>query len=538
MGDLMAKSAILDQWGRPFDKAAMVSEVAGPSLTGVRSPIAGYPGDGLNPGRLAAILREADEGEPLRFFELAETIEERDHHYAGVLGTRKRSVSQLDITVADDDDVDQAQADMVSAWLNRDELQGEIFDILDAIGKGWSMTEIVWDTSEGQWRPERLEWRDPRWFRPRREDGTTPLLRTDAGDVELPGFKFITAFIKAKSGLPVRSGIARVAAWSWMFKAFTMRDWAIFVQTFGQPVRVGKYGPNATEAEKDTLFRAVANIAGDCAAIIPESMAIEFIDAPQIGAAHVLYKERADWLDQQVSKLVLGQTATTDSVTGGLGSGKEHRQVQEDIERADAKALAAILNRDLIRPWIDLEYGPDTSRVYPRIKIGYAEEQDITTTVDAVEKLVPLGLRVSQKEMRELIGLAEPANDDELLVAPSQTSAVNPQAKPKDDAPKPGEQPGEKAALQASEAARDTDAADALSDAAETVVGPAANRLIDAVKAAIDGATSMDEVRQRLEALKPELPVDDLARALQLALAMAELIGRSEIADDAAAGAS
>ena len=58
------------------------------------------------------------------------------------------------------------------------------------------------------------------------------------GHAPLPRGKFISAVIRAKSGLPVRSGIARLAAWSWMFKAYTLRDWAIFTQTFGQPVRV------------------------------------------------------------------------------------------------------------------------------------------------------------------------------------------------------------------------------------------------------------------------------------------------------------
>ena len=95
---------------------------------------------------------------------------------------------------------------------------------------------------------------------------------------------------------------------------------------------------------------------GDCAAIVPESMMIEFVQAANLGAMK-LYEERCDWLDKQTSKLVLGQTATTDAVTGGLGSGKEHREVQEDIERADASQLSAILNRDLIRPWVQLEFG-------------------------------------------------------------------------------------------------------------------------------------------------------------------------------------
>ena len=53
---------------------------------------------------------------------------------------------------------------------------------------------------------------------------------------------FIFATMKAKSGLPLRSGLSRVAAWGYMFKQFTLRDWAIFTQTFGQPVRLGKYG--------------------------------------------------------------------------------------------------------------------------------------------------------------------------------------------------------------------------------------------------------------------------------------------------------
>ncbi|CAN0459889.1 unnamed protein product, partial [Phaeothamnion confervicola] len=238
-----------------------------------------------------------------------------DQHYVGVLGTRKRSVAQLDITVeaATDAKEDVAKADMIRDWLARDELQDELFDILDAIGKGVSFTEIIWDTSTGQWRPARLEWRDPRWFRFKREDGKTPLIRGDQGDAPLPAFKFICATIRAKSGLPIRSGIARLATWSWMFKGFTLRDWAIFTQTYGQPIRIGKFRPGATEADKDALFRAVANIAGDCAAIVPEGMNIEFVESKSADSNSDLYLKRADWLDQQTSKAVLGQTATTDA---------------------------------------------------------------------------------------------------------------------------------------------------------------------------------------------------------------------------------
>ena len=44
------------------------------------------------------------------------------------------------------------------------DLASAIIDILDAIGKGFSATEIVWDSSNREWFPRRLRWRDPRWF--------------------------------------------------------------------------------------------------------------------------------------------------------------------------------------------------------------------------------------------------------------------------------------------------------------------------------------------------------------------------------------
>src|SRR4051812_31798310 len=102
--------SLVDQYGQPIKRELLTTEIAGPTITGVRSPIAGYPGDGLNPVRLANILRDADAGNPLRFFELAETIEERDAHYAGILGTRKRSVAQLDVQVDAADDTPEAKA--------------------------------------------------------------------------------------------------------------------------------------------------------------------------------------------------------------------------------------------------------------------------------------------------------------------------------------------------------------------------------------------------------------------------------------------
>ena len=515
---------LTDQYGQPIEKKLLTEEIAGPSITGVRSPITGYPADGLNPQRLASILREADRGDPLRYLELAETIEERDLHYVGVLGTRRRSVAQLDISVdaASDGSRDVEIADMVRDWLLRDELQDELFHILDAIGKGYSFTEIVWDTSEGQWQPERLEWRDPRWFRPARRDLTTPTMIGDNGqEVELPAFKFIRAEIKAKSGLSVRSGLARIASWAWMFKAFTQRDWAIFTQTYGQPIRIGKYGAGATKDDRDTLYRAVANIAADCAAIMPDSMSLEFAEAKNLGTGHSNYKERADWLDQQVSKGVLGQTATTDSLTGGLGSGKEHRQVQEDIETSDSKSLSAIINRDLIRPWVMLEYGPQ--KRYPRVRIARPESEDLVSFTSALTPFIDRGMRVQTSEIRDKFGLSDPAPDAEVLTAPrtAMPGGGLPPNQVSDQTPGP-ELP--LPALQQQQTGQKRPE-EIIAKAARHAADPAIGGMVERVRGIVSGAGSLEAA---MTALERDLTADeDLTAAMRQAMLLAWLSGEA-----------
>lgn len=530
----MTTPILVDQYGQPLRRELLTRDIGGPTLAGVRSPIAGYPANGLNPTRLANILTEADQGEPMAYFELAELIEERDLHYAGVLATRKRSVAQIDITVeaASDDPEDVRRADMVREWLKRDELADETFDMLDAIGKQISFTEIIWDTSEGQWRPERLEWRDQRWFRFDRATLRRPMLRGGVdGTTEaepLPPFKFITTQIKAKSGLPVRSGLSRLVSWAYMFKKFTERDWAIFTQTYGQPVRLGKFASGATKEDKATLFRAVANIAGDCAAIIPDSMQMEFIEAKNVSAGADVYLARADWLDRQVSKAVLGQTTTTDAIAGGHAIGREHRQVQEDIETADCKSLSAVLNRDLIRPWMDLEFGPD-GRGYPRLVIARPKAEDVKQLTDSLQVLVPMGLRVEVSEIRDKLGLGDPAPDAEILRAPAATPAPGPAATPR--LPEPAAPALPAIALHATETATPHPAelvAARMQGGAVAAVGD----MVATIETMLAKAGDLSEFQAMLSSAFGTLGGAQLASVLAEGMAAAQAAGRADLADE------
>ncbi len=421
--------ALVDHLGRDIDFGRLKAAHSGPSVSGVRSVVSSHPAQGLTPTRLASILRQSENASPMHYLELAEEMEEKDLHYLGVLGTRKRAVAQLEITVkaATDEAVDIKAAAMVREWLDRDELETDLFDILDAIGKGFSRTEIIWDMTPKAWTPARLEWRDPRWFTFDPVDGRTPLL-VDGGastapyGEPLPPFKYICHDHKAKSGLPIRGGLARAAAWGYLFKNYALKDWVAFAEIFGLPMRVGKYGAGETEENIRRLMQAVTDIGSDAAAVIPKSMMIEFITAGGATGSVDLYEKLCDYLDKQVSKATLGQTATTDAAPGaGLsGAGAQHGDVRDDIKRSDAKQVAATLNRDLVSPYVRLNLGQDVKP--PKIVIGQAEAWDPVTMMPAVKTFVGMGGRVGMSAIRDKLGLEDPAADEDLL-QPETTAA-------------------------------------------------------------------------------------------------------------------
>ena len=139
----------LDAYGRPIQREALKREQAAATSGSVRRPRSLDEAAGLTPVRLANLLRASTNGNPEAYLALAEDMEERDLHYAGVLSSRKMQVAGLEIAVeaAGNDAASIKHADLMREIVDRDSFESELIDILDAIGKGFSCTEIIWDLS-------------------------------------------------------------------------------------------------------------------------------------------------------------------------------------------------------------------------------------------------------------------------------------------------------------------------------------------------------------------------------------------------------
>lgn len=419
------EKTLYDSHGRPIDQSILQEEVAAP-VDFVRPIWTDPVADRLTPAYLAHMMARASEGDAHEYLTLADDMEQREPHYSSVLRTRKLAVSGIvpQVTAADKKDPKAKKiAEGVEALVEEPEFGDLVADLLDSLGKGYSACEIIWDRSGNEWMPVEYKHRDPRFFRFDILD-REKLKLLDSTDnltgIDLPAYKFIVHYPKLKNGLKISSGLARLAAVSYMCKAYTLKDMMRFIEVFGMPLRIGKYKSGATKGDINTLRRAVVNLGYDAAAVIPDSMAVEFVETSSGGASNSNpFMDIANWFDSQMSKAVIGQTMTTDN--GSSRSQAEvHNEVRMDIKADDAKKLSTTINKQLIEPWVILNYG--VQKKYPKVYFPVEDTGDIQKIASALQTLVPQGLKVSQKWARNLIGAPAPDDDEELLQTPESPS--------------------------------------------------------------------------------------------------------------------
>lgn len=406
-------------------KADLQQEQTRAHATGMRRANAGISvASTLSPQRLAGVLRNAADGSALDYFILAEEMEERDLHYSSVLRTRKLTVAGIVPTVeaASDDTNDVKLADAVRVMMERPQIPELLFDLLDGLGKGIAVAEILWDTSTVPWMPRDYSWVDPRFLKMDTDTLRQVHVLTEAEPFNgepLTAYKYIIHQPRLKSGLPLRNGLARLVAVMYMLKSFTVRDWWAFGEKFGLPIVVGKYGPNASPEDIKTLLNAIASLASDAGCAIPSSMLVDMVETASRQGGGDLFEGMAEWCDAQTSKAVLGQTMTTDDGSS-QSQANVHNQVRMDIARWDARQLENTLNEFLVRPFVMLNYGVQEN--YPRVCLRINEPEDLKALVDSIIPLIDRGMKVQMSEMRDKFGLSEPEDGAEVLQPASTAS--------------------------------------------------------------------------------------------------------------------
>jgi phage gp29-like protein len=450
----------------------------------------------------------------------------RDAHASSVLQTRYLAVVGREWEVLPADagkkkgrtpTVTQEQkiADFVKAAFLATNFDQFRFELLSATLYGFYAAEIIWKTTKESVLPERIRAKHPRRFifTPDRELRLLTMSNMVEGD-PLPPQKFIIHTF-GSSDNPYGTGLGQRLWWPVWFKKNGIKFWMIFLEKFGQPTVIGKYPLGTAPGDQDKLIDAIDAIQNDTGIAIPENMAIELMEAARSGDAS--YESMCEYMDKQISKVVLGQTATTEGTPGRLGGDDVQNAVRLDLVKADADLLCETLNNSLVKWLVDFNFPGVTE--YPKLWIRCESEKDLKSLADRDRILSKeIGLPMGKQYFYDTYAVPIPDEGDEIVTpAPEPTQPAGTggpgfaefaTALRKKAATPKGQQDVDDIALKATVAGMD-----------------AIDVLLQQVVKRVNNAKSYEELGEAIYDLYPALDTDDFQELLARAMTASAMTG-------------
>ena len=497
----------------------------------IKREFAGHPSKGLTPARLYTVLEAAEKGDLKAQHELFEDMEEKDAQIAADLGKRRQLAAELEWQIVPPDNATalekKATAFCVEVFRGF-EVEDLIIDLGAGVGHGWSCLELPWVKMGRQFIIEQPIFRPHSWFQlhPERQDELR--LRDLSGNgAELWPIGWAQHRHRAKAGYVARGGLHRVLVWPYLFQNYALGDLAELLEIYGIPARVGTYPANATQKEKSTLLRAVTNLGHRAAGIIPQGMQIDFKEAAD--GKGDLFQIMLNWCERAKAKAILGNTLTsgTGEGTNTNALGNVHERSQQSLIRSDARQYAGTINRDIIWPLVAVNFGIDDRRRAPRWYLDTSESQDYKLLAESLPKFVDMGARVPVWWLHEKTRIPQAEKGEETL-RPGVASVETRHAlslRP----------------LKASAALKNeiSGAGDVVDDQLTRLIhetGPQIDTMITRLRELLDEAASLEELRDMLAGIYPDLDEGELANTMAQAMTAASLAGRYDILEEAGLG--
>ncbi len=404
------------------------------------------------------------------------------------------------------------QRDRKAADFLREQLAHIRFDnatrkMLNGIWYGYGVAECLWAPDGGNVVLDQLKVRRPARFG-FDVDGRLRLItyRAPQGEV-MPERKFWTFSSGGDDDDDLYGrGLAYWCYWPVWLKRNGLKFWSVYMEKFAAPTAKGTVPRGASDEEKQKLMQALRAMTFDSALVVPDGTQAELLGAAQRsgGDYQQFYRE----MNGAISKVILSQTMTTDSGSS-RAQAEVHQDVKLDVVRADADLVCESFSDQVARWLIDWNY---PGAAYPRVWREVSEPEDLKARADRDKVIYDMGYRPTQAYVDEVYGQGFEPRQGAARGGAQQAAGGAGFAEPE----------------RAAEQERDE-----LAGQLEELTRPYTDAWLEEVRQALEASTDFSEAVRRLEALHPGLDVAELARTIGDGLAVANLSGRSDSADDA-----
>lgn len=353
-----------------------------------------------------------------------------DTHLTCVIEKRKNAILCSEIEFRRDGKPDdKVNSQIASPWFTR-----LIADILDA--KFWGFTLCQFFKDE--------EWVDYDLIPRKHADPVRKLILRHQTDItgtsweEYPDLLFVGS--DNDLGL-----LAKAAPWV-IYKRNTTADWAQFSEVFGMPIQEYIYETDDEESRQRAINDA--SNAGSLAVFVhSKDTELQLREAGNKTGSADIYERLCERCNNELSKLILGNTLTTESSENGTQAlGTVHKKVEDKVAQTDRQYVLNVLNYDMADIFTAMGINTEGGEFcFPEPK-----EVDANTKVSILTQLKKnFNIPVDDDYLYEEFGIDKPKNYEQLKKEQQGEKTVNEPIQPTKQVNIPpqeqkGEEKGEK----------------------------------------------------------------------------------------------
>jgi phage gp29-like protein len=353
-------------------------------------------------------------------------LEDKDEDVSNCLDTLKLSVLERDRNVQSYDDTPGALEvkEFIEAQLGALDLHTVLDCILDAPAYGFSIQEMLFDTSMGQASlvgiddcPQELF-----LFGDRYQPQIGPLQFLDQPWLStgrlVPEEKFIIFTYRKRSRNRMGRPLLKSVFWPSWFKRNVQRLWMQYAEK-GPGTAVVRYNDASSASERQQAVEIAEAIVNNTAIAVP--MNFQY-DEELLKVARsqdpAVYEKFFQAMQYSIARRILGETLTSFGNEGGGGSkaqGETHANTLDQRSIELCRQLESVINRQVVRPLVLWNFGPKAPMPKWAFDLEEAEDLEVRLTIDSGLQRMGKQLSVGYVADRYDTPLATGENPDAIL---------------------------------------------------------------------------------------------------------------------------
>jgi len=331
-------------------------------------------------------------------------MEANDPVTASALNTRRSAVLNRPWTI-DTTDVDPKIVQYVrDLFANLTDFTQTLEQALGALTTGFVPLEIFWTVRDGKWFVEKIVARDPADYSFDTNGDLRLLTRHEplAGK-PVPPYKFIIHRHRGSASNPYGESVLKALYWPITFSRSGWKWWATAIENYGMPIITASFPSESSREDQNKFQQFVSSLQANSWSVVPQGFMVDLHEAKRAtGEDYLPFLQYADTKKFQV---ILGQNLTSEtSDRGSRAQADVHNLVRHDITLADASALAATINEQLINPAVRLNFS--IASPFPHFRFSPVPPHDPETLAKTYDILAK-HIKISDRFLKEVFQITD-----------------------------------------------------------------------------------------------------------------------------------